>query len=73
MSGQYIGTKRDDFVKTFKYFMENLTDADLARHSGKTHRGLDHYERKWLQIGVATKNEDLQKCQLLWIRDLQTR
>ena len=61
MSGQYIGTKRDDFVKTFKYFMENLTDADLARHSGKTHRGLDHYERKWLQIGVATKNEDILK------------
>lgn len=61
MSGQYIGTKRDDFVKTFKYFMENLTDADLARHSGKSHRGLDHYERKWLQIGVATKNEDILK------------
>ena len=61
MSGQYIGTKRDEFVKTGKFFMENLTDADLLRRSGKSHRGLDHYERKWLQIGVATKNEDVLK------------
>ena len=59
VSGQYIGTKRDEFVKSRKFFMESLTDADLARHSGKNHRGLDHYERKWLQIGVATQNEDI--------------
>ena len=61
MYGQYIGTKRDEFVKGGKFFMESLTDADLSRHSGKSHRGLDHYERKWLQIGVATKNEEILK------------
>ena len=61
MYGQYIGTKRDEFVKGGKFFMESLTDADLWRHSGKSHRGLDHYERKWLQIGVATKNEEILK------------
>ena len=61
MYGQYIGTKRVEFVKGGKFFMESMTDADLSRHSGKSHRGLDHYERKWLQIGVATKNEEILK------------
>ena len=62
MSGQYIGTKRDDLVKDGKFFMENLTDADLKTHSDKKHNGLDHYERKWLHIGVATKNENILKA-----------
>ena len=61
MSGQYIGTKRDDYVKEKKYFMEDLTDGDLKRHSDKSHEGLDHYERKWLHIGVATGNEEVLK------------
>lgn len=59
MSGQYIGTKRDDYIKSKKYFMEDLSEDDLKRHSDKKHIGLDHYERKWLQIGVATRNEDV--------------
>ena len=62
MSGQYIGTKRDDLVKDGKFFMENLTDADLKMRSGTKHKGLDHYERKWLHIGVATKNENILKA-----------
>ena len=61
LSGQYIGTKRDEFVKTGIFFMESLTDADLKTHSDKKHDGLDHYERKWLQIGVATQNENILK------------
>lgn len=61
MSGQYIGTKRDDYIKEKKYSMDDLTDADLKRHSDKSHKGLDHYERKWLHIGVATGNEDVLK------------
>ena len=61
MSGQYIGTKRDDYIKSKKYFMEDLSEDDLKRHSDKKHIGLDHYERKWLQIGVATRNEDVLK------------
>ena len=61
MSGQYIGTKRDDYIKSKKYFMEDLSEDDLKRHIDKKHIGLDHYERKWLQIGVATRNEDVLK------------
>lgn len=41
--------------------MEDLSEYDLKRHSDKKHIGLDHYERKWLQIGVATRNEDVLK------------
>ena len=41
--------------------MEDLTDADLKRKSDKSHEGLDHYERKWLHIGVATGNEEVLK------------
>lgn len=37
--------------------MEDLTDSDLMRHSKNKHIGLDHYERKWLHIAVATGNE----------------
>ena len=59
MSGQYIGTKRDDYIKDKKFFMCDLTDADLKRHSDKKHKGLDHYERKWLQIRAATGNNEI--------------
>ena len=59
ISGQYIGTKRDDYIKDKKYFMEDLTDDDLKRHSDKKHNGLDHYERKWLHISVATGNNEI--------------
>ena len=61
MSGQYIGAKRDEFIKDKKYFMEDLTEADLKRHGKSVHVGLDHYERKWLHIGVATRNEEVLK------------
>ena len=57
MSGQYIGSKRDEYIKLKKYFMEDLTDSDLMRHGKNKHNGLDHYERKWLHIAVATGNE----------------
>lgn len=55
MSGQYIS--KDKFVKEQKFYMEDLTDSDLKRHGDKKHCGLDHYERKWLHIAVATGNE----------------
>ena len=61
MSGQYIGRKRDELVKDRKFFMDQLQDSDLKMHSDKPHTGLDHYERKWLQIGVATNNEEILK------------
>lgn len=59
MSGQYIS--KDKFVKEQKFYMEDLSDADLKRHGDKKHCGLDHYERKWLHIGVATGNEEVLK------------
>ena len=61
MSGQYIGTKREEYVKGNKYFMEDLTEYDLKRHGDSKHPGLDHYERKWLHIGVATHNKEVLK------------
>lgn len=61
MSGQYIGTKREEYVKGNKYFMEDLTEYDLKKHGDSKHQGLDHYERKWLHIGVATHNEEVLK------------
>ena len=61
MSGQYIGTKREEYVKGNKYFMEDLTEYDLKKHGDSMHQGLDHYERKWLHIGVATHNEEVLK------------
>ena len=59
LSGLYIGKKRDELVKCRKFFIESLTKDDLKESTNKKHDGLDHYERKWLQIGVATKNEEI--------------
>lgn len=53
--GQYI--KRDDFIKSGKYFLEDLTPSDFNPTAQKP--GLNHIERKLLQIGLATGNEDL--------------
>lgn len=61
LSGQYIGTKRDDYIKTQRFFMEDLKEDDLKKHGDKIHVGLDHYERKWLQIAVATQNKEILK------------
>ena len=59
LSGQYI--RKGKMVDEGKYFMEELTSDDLARSNGKCSRGLDHLQRKWLQIAIATGNEDLKK------------
>ena len=57
--GQYIGKRKDGYVKDRKFFMDELTEDDLKKHSGPIHVGLDHYERNWLQIGIATQNEEI--------------
>lgn len=57
LNGQYI--KKDAYIKGLKFFMDELTEDDLKKQSGKTHDGLDHYEKKWLQIGIATQNEEI--------------
>ena len=57
LNGQYI--KKDAYIKGLKFFMDELTEDDLKKQSGKIHDGLDHYEKKWLQIGIATQNEEI--------------
>ena len=41
--------------------MAELTTDDIPRSTGKCPDGLDHLQRKWLQIAVATQNTSLQK------------
>lgn len=57
LNGQYI--KKDAYIKGLKFFMDELTEDDLKKQSGKIHDGLDHYEKKWLQIGIATQNKEI--------------
>lgn len=59
LSGQFI--RRGKFLNEGKYFMDELTPDDLARTAGKNTKGLDHLQRKWLQISIATKNKTLQE------------
>ena len=59
LSGQYI--RRDNYIKNGKYFMSDLTYDDLARSKYSSAPGLDHLQRKWLQIGIATGNDDIKK------------
>ncbi len=57
--GASLGTKRDKWTKDGIYKMKDITEDLLDRQTGKEHLGLDHLERKWLQIAMATGNEDL--------------
>ena len=59
LSGQYI--RRDNYIKNGKYFMSELTYDDLARSKYSSAPGLDHLQRKWLHIGIATGNDDIKK------------
>jgi hypothetical protein len=59
LNGQYI--RKGNFVANGKYFLDELTYDDLAPSKNNGNPGLDYLQRKWLQIAVATDNEDLQK------------
>lgn len=61
LSGLYIGAKKANYIEDRKFFMDELTEDDLPKQIGNVHEGLDHYERKWLQIGIATQNEKILK------------
>ncbi len=54
---QYVNT--DKWIKDGVYKMADITDDMLKRHTSKKAPGLDHLERKWLQIAMATGNKDL--------------
>ena len=52
--------KSDEWVKQGIYKMTDITEELLSRHNEKdTKPGLDHKERKWLQIAMATDNKEL--------------
>ena len=56
--GQHI--KRDPWVKAGTYKMKGITEEQLPRHAkSKPRPGLDHCERKWLQIAMMTSNQDV--------------
>ena len=61
LSGLSLGAKKGKIVKSQKYFLDELTYDDLDRSKYLNEPGLDHLERKWLQIAIATGNEELQK------------
>ena len=64
LSGRHIGSMKGKILKNHKYFMDEITYDDLKKSNDpdapKEH-GLDNYERKWLQIAIATGKEDLLK------------
>ena len=64
LSGRNIGSMKGKILKNHKYFMDEITYDDLKKSNDpdapKEH-GLDNYERKWLQIAIATGKEDLLK------------
>lgn len=54
---QYI--KTDKLIEGGVYKMDDITEDLLPRHTDKPSQGLDHLERKWLQIAMATGKEEL--------------
>ena len=61
LNGSSLSTNRGKWVSEGKYFMDQLTDQELKLFNEKTPDapGLDDYQRKWLQIGLETKNEGI--------------
>ena len=61
LNGSSLSTNRSKWVSEGKYFMDQLTETELKPFNEKTPDapGLDDYQRKWLQIGMETKNEDI--------------
>ena len=53
--GAYI--KRNKFIENGDYFLEDLDESDF--NDTKDTPGLNHVERKLLQIALATKNKDM--------------
>lgn len=53
--GAYI--KRSKFIENCDYFLKDLDESDFNK--AKETPGLNHVERKLLQIALATKNKDM--------------
>ena len=54
-----LSTKRNKWIKDCVYKMADITEDLLDRQTGKDHPGLDHLERKWLQIAMMTDNKEV--------------
>ena len=64
LSGLNLSTMKGKILKSHKYFMDEITYDDLKKSNdpdAPREHGLDNYERKWLQIAIATGKEDLLK------------
>ena len=73
LSGLNLSSKKGKILKNHKYFMDEITYDDLEKSAappkGKKAKVaieskepvLDNYQRKWLQIAMATGKEDLLK------------
>lgn len=61
LNGANLGPNRGKWVNEGKYFMDQLTEQELKPYNEKTPDapGLDDYQRKWLQIGLETNNQDI--------------
>lgn len=61
LNGSSLSTNRGKWVSEGKYFMDQLTDQELKLFNENTPDapGLDDYQRKWLQIGLETRNEGI--------------
>ena len=61
LNGSSLSTNRSKWVSEGIYFMDQLTETELKAYNENTPDapGLDDYQRKWLQIGLETKNKTL--------------
>lgn len=61
--GGQIGNRslRDELVKKKKYFLEQVKEEDIRPGTSKKYAGLSPLERRLLQIGLTTGNDDLLK------------
>ena len=51
---------KDDLIKAGKFFLDDICENDIApKNSKTTYVGLSPLQRRLLQIGFATENEDL--------------
>ena len=61
LNGSNLSTNRGKWVSEGIYFMDQLTEKELKLFNEKKPDapGLDDYQRKWLQIGLETKDKDI--------------
>ena len=61
--GGQIGNRslKDELVKKEKYFLEQVKAEDIRPSTSKKYAGLSPLERRLLQIGLTTDNDDLLK------------